>query len=412
MTGVQHSTIARNRLAARLTEAVRAHEEPLPTPTLVVDLDAFDANADDLVRRAGGTPIRVASKSIRVPELIRRALDHDGFAGVLAFTLAEALWLEEQDVVADDKGDIVVAYPTVDRAALTALVASPRAASRITLMIDDVAHLDVVDGVRASTAVPIRVAIDIDAGLKWGGQHVGPKRSPLYDAHEVVALARAVLDRPGFQLAGVMTYEGQVAGVADDVPRQRARSLVVRRLKDASVSQLEARRAEIAAALAEVTDLEFWNAGGSGSLESSSADPVVTEVTAGSGLLVSALFDHYKSFEPRPAAFFGVPVTRRPSGDVATVHGGGLIASGPSSADRLPVPWAPAGLHLTGLEGAGEVQTPLTGHAARLLAIGDLVWFRHAKSGELFEHGTTVHLVQGDRIVASVPTYRGHGLAF
>ncbi|PWN03041.1 alanine racemase [Nocardioides silvaticus] len=401
-------SISRNRLAARLDAAVRAKDEPLPTPVFVVDVDAFDANAADLVRRAAGKPIRVASKSLRVPALIRRALSHDGFRGVLSYTLAEALWLEEQDVC----DDIVVAYPTVDRAALTRLVASPRAASRITLMIDDVAHLELVDTVRASTAVPVRVAIDVDAGLLVGGRHVGPKRSPLYDARDVVALARTVLERPGFQLAGVMTYEGQVAGVPDAVPRQRAKSLVVRRLKDASVSQLRVRRTEIAEALRPVAELGFWNAGGSGSLETSSADPVVTEVTAGSGLLVPGLFDHYQAFEPRPASFYGLPVTRRPSPDVATVHGGGLVASGTGTADRLPVPWAPAGLHLTGLEGAGEVQTPLTGHPAALLKIGDLVWFRHAKSGEPFEHTSTVQLLSGERFAESVPTYRGHGLAF
>jgi D-serine deaminase-like pyridoxal phosphate-dependent protein len=401
-------SISRNRLAARLDAAVREHGAPLPTPLFVVDVDAFDANAADLVKRAGGKPVRVASKSVRVPDLIRRALSHEGLRGILAYSLAEALWLEEQDL----SDDVVVAYPTVDRTALARLVASPRAASRITLMIDDVAHLDAVDALRASTAVPVRVAVDIDAGLVVGGRHVGPKRSPLYDARDVVALVRTVLDRPGFQLAGVMTYEGQVAGVPDAVPHHRARSLIVRRLKDASVSQLRARRAEIADALRAVTEVGFWNAGGSGSLESSAADPVVTEVTAGSGLLVPTLFDHYQAFEARPASYFGLPVTRRPSPDVATVHGGGLIASGPGAADRLPVPWAPAGLHLTGLEGAGEVQTPLTGHPAALLQVGDLVWFRPAKSGEPFEHTTTVHLLAGERIVASVSTYRGHGLAF
>ena len=401
-------SISRNRLASRLDAAVRAHDEPLPAPVFVVDVDAFDANAADLVKRAAGKPIRVASKSLRVPALIRRALSHEGFHGILAYTLAEALWLEEQDI----SDDIVVAYPTVDRGALSRLVASPQAASRITLMIDDVAHLDAVDAVRASTAVPVRVAIDVDAGLLVGGRHVGPKRSPLYDARDVVALAQVVGDRAGFQLAGVMTYEGQVAGVPDAVPRQRAKSLVVRRLKDASVSQLRARRTAIAEALREVAEIGFWNAGGSGSIESSTADPVVTEVTAGSGLLVPSLFDHYRAFEPHQASFFGLPVTRRPSPDVATVHGGGLIASGPGAADRLPIPWAPAGLHLTGLEGAGEVQTPLTGHPAALLRIGDLVWFRHAKSGEPFEHTLAVHLVSGERIVESVPTYRGHGLAF
>jgi D-serine deaminase-like pyridoxal phosphate-dependent protein len=256
------------------------------------------------------------------------------------------------------------------------------------------------------------VAIDVDAGLRLGRSHVGPKRSPLHDPQEVVAFARHVLERPGFDLVGVMTYEGQVAGVPDDVPQQRAKSLVVRRLKAASMTQLADRRRTIARALGELVELEFWNGGGSGSVEATAADGAVTEVAAGSGLLVPGLFDHYQSFRPRPAAFFGLPVTRRPSPAMATVHGGGLIASGPVGSDRAPLPWAPPGLHLTGLEGAGEVQTPLTGHPAALLRIGDLVWFRHAKSGELFEHTNSVRLLAGSAFVDEVPTYRGCGQAW
>jgi D-serine deaminase-like pyridoxal phosphate-dependent protein len=402
-------SLERNRLWSRLVEAVAELDAPHPTPLMVVDLDAFDANADDLVRRAGGTPIRVASKSVRVPALLSRVLARDGFHGVLAYTLAEALWLVEQGV----SDDVVVAYPTVDREALGRLVASPSAAGQVTLMVDDVAHLDVVDSVRASHAVQVRTAIDVDAGLRMGGQHVGPKRSPLHDAADVVALAREIGSRSGFRLVGAMTYEGQVAGVQDEVPSQRARSAVVRRIKALSLTQLETRRREVADALAAAgVELEFWNAGGTGSVEAAASDAVVTEVAAGSGLLAPTLFDHYKSFDARPAAFFGVPVTRRPSPQVATVHGGGFVASGPAGKDRLPIPWAPAGLRLTGLEGAGEVQTPVTGHPAALLAIGDLVWFRHAKSGELFEHTTTVQLLSGARFVEEVPTYRGLGLVF
>jgi len=402
-------SIERNRLWSRLNAAVAALDGPTPTPIMVVDLDAFDANADDLVRRAGGTPIRVASKSIRVPALLTRVLARDGFHGILAYTLAEALWLEEQGI----SDDLVVAYPTVDREALGRLVASPAAAGRVTLMVDDVAHLDVVDSVRASQAVQVRVSIDVDAGLRMGGQHVGPKRSPLHDAAGVLRLAREIESRPGFRLVGVMTYEGQVAGVQDEVPSQRAKSAVVRRIKSLSLSQLEVRRREVADALAAAgVELEFWNAGGSGSVEATAADRAVTEIAAGSGLLAPTLFDHYQSFDPRPAAFYGLPVTRRPSAQVATVHGGGFVASGPAGKDRLPTPWAPAGLQLTGLEGAGEVQTPLTGHPAALLTIGDLVWFRHAKSGELFEHTNTVRLLSGDRFVDEVPTYRGRRLVF
>ncbi|HEX4687885.1 MAG TPA: amino acid deaminase/aldolase [Nocardioides sp.] len=402
------SHVARNRLWARLSGAV-AELDPLPpTPVMVVDLDAFDANARDLVRRAAGKPIRLATKSVRVPALIQRALDTPGFRGVLSYTLRESLWLERQGIC----DDVVIAYPTVDRAALADLVASPTSASHITLMVDDVAQLDVVDSIRSSHAVRVRVALDIDAGLRFGGQHVGPKRSPVHDVEDVVRLARHIAERPGFALVGVMTYEGQVAGVPDDVPSQRAKSLVVRRLKAASMTQLAERRRVIAERLSDVVALEFWNAGGSGSVQATAADAAVTEIAAGSGLLVPGLFDHYRSFSPRPAAFYGLPVTRKPSAAMATVHGGGLVASGPVGGDRAPIPWAPPGLHLTSLEGAGEVQTPLTGHPAALLRVGDLVWFRHAKSGELFEHTSTVRLLAGDRFVDEVPTYRGCGNAW
>lgn len=400
--------VARHRLHARLNAAIAALPAQPAAPTYVVDLDAFDANAADLARRAGGTPIRVASKSLRVPALISRALTSPGFAGVLGYSLRESLWLCEQGV----SDDIVMGYPSVDLEALRRLTSSGPALGAITLMVDDVAHLDLVDSVRAAAAdalAPVRVAIDVDAGLRIGPAHVGPKRSPLHETADVLALAREVVARDGFTLAGVMTYEGQVAGVPDEVPGQRLRSATLRRLKAASVAQIDRRRGEVAAALRGVVDLEFWNAGGSGSLETSAADPVVTEVTAGSGLVVSGLFDHFRSFDPLPAAFFGVRVSRRPSPTMATVAGGGLIASGPSGQDRSPLPWAPPGLELTALEGAGEVQTPLTGPGASALSIGELVWFRHAKAGEVAEHVAEVHLVRGDEVVDVVPTYRGAG---
>ena len=399
--------VARHRLHARLNGAVAALPEQPSAPTYVVDLDAFDTNAADLARRAGGKPVRVATKSLRVPALVEKALAAPGFAGVLAYSLREALWLCEHGV----SDDIVMGYPTVDLVALERMSTSDAAIAAITLMVDDVRQLDLLDSVRPPGA-QVRLALDVDAGLHLGPAHVGPKRSPLADAADAVELAREIQLRDGLRLVGVMTYEGQVAGVPDEVPRHRFRSAAVRSVKKASVAQLADRRAEIASALHEVADLEFWNAGGSGSLETSAADPAVTELTAGSGLLVPGLFDHYRSFRPLPAAYFGLPVVRRPSGHVATVAGGGLVASGPAGRDRLPVPWAPPGLHLIGLEGAGEVQTPLGGPGASALLVGELVWFRHAKSGEVAEHVRDAHLLRGNEIVETVPTYRGTGNAW
>jgi D-serine deaminase-like pyridoxal phosphate-dependent protein len=399
------SEVSRHRLKRRLDRAVANIPDPGP-PLVVVDLDAFDANANDLARRANGTPIRLASKSIRIPSLIQRALDHPGFSGILAYNLREALWLCSQGI----SNDIVVGYPTVDRLALTRLANDDQAREVITLMVDDTAHLDLIAEANRGTpsSAPIRVCLDVDAGLWLGNNQVGPKRSPLLDKPAITRIAQQAIAR-GLQVVGVMTYEGQVAGVPDRVPGQAPKMAIIRKLKSASIQQLAQRRREIQQALHGLADLEFFNAGGSGSIESSSADPAVTEVSAGSGLLVPALFDHFTSFTPRPACFFGVPVVRRPNANIATVAGGGFIASGPAGKDRWPLPWAPPGLQLTGLEGAGEVQTPLSGLPAAQLQIGDLVWFRHAKSGEIAEHTNTVHLLQGDQIAESVPTYRGNG---
>ena len=74
----------------------------------------------------------------------------------------------------------------------------------------------------------------------------------------------------------------------------------------------------------------------------------------------------------------------------------------------MPKPVA-RGLKLLGTEGAGEVQTPVRGRPARSLQIGDRVWFRHAKAGEMLERFDTVHVVEAGAVVASVPSYRGEG---
>ena len=97
---------------------------------------------------------------------------------------------------------------------------------------------------------------------------------------------------------------------------------------------------------------------------------------------------------------------------MATCLGGGYIASGAATTDRLPVPHLPAGLELDSQEGAGEVQTPVSGNAARHMRVGDRVYFRHAKAGELCEHFDSLLLLEGGRIVDEVPTYRGEGKLF
>ncbi|HNC14459.1 MAG TPA: amino acid deaminase/aldolase, partial [Solirubrobacterales bacterium] len=179
-----------------------------------------------------------------------------------------------------------------------------------------------------------------------------------------------------------------------------------------SRAEIAERRAETVAKVREVAPLEFVNGGGTGSLESTSAEEAVTEVAAGSGFFAPAQFDHYSNLSLRPAAGYALPVVRRPEPRVVTALGGGYLASGPPDPGRMPVPWLPEGLEFEKDEGAGEVQTPLVGEAAQELAIGDNVYLRHAKAGELCERFESLILIEGDEIVDEVPTYRGEGQTF
>lgn len=393
---------------SRYWSALSRATKEFPAPVVALQLDAFVSNAHDLVRRAGGLPIRVASKSIRVREILESILTLPGYRGVLAYSLAEAVWLSSSI------DDIVVAYPSVDRAAIRALVTDPLAARRVTILVDSIEHLDVVDAVLPpGKRETVRVCLDLDAS--WRSPvlgHIGVHRSPIHAPDEARALAEVVERRAGFTLVGMMAYEAQIAGVGNSPKGRPVTARVLQGMQRASVRELRERRAQSVALVREVAELEFVNGGGTGSIESTVADPSVTEVAAGSGLFGPHLFDHYAHFTPAPSVAFALDVVRKPSPEIATLFGGGWIASGPHGPDRSPLITWPAGLRYAPREGAGEVQTPVFGHEARNLRVGDRVWLRHTKSGEVMEHVNEVALVSGDNLVGTVQTYRGAGKVF
>ena len=383
-------------VAIRLSTATM-HLDP---PLVALDVAAMRSNARNLVRRANGKPIRLASKSVRVRWVLDDVLATPGFAGVMSFALREAIWLARLGV-----GDVLVGYPSADRDALRELAADARLREAITLMVDDVAQLELVRAATGTERPGLRVCLDVDASLRIGSLHLGARRSPLRTPTDAVVLAAEAVRR-GFRVVGVMFYEAQIAGLPDT-------STAVRVMKRRSAAELAVRRGAVVDAVRSgVGALEFVNSGGTGSLEISSADSAVTELTAGSGLYAPTLFDGYRAFTADPAMYFALPVVRRPARGIATLFGGGYIASGPAGKSRLPRPAFPAGLTLLGGEGAGEVQTPVRGDAAERLHVGDRVWLRHAKAGELCERFDTVHLVDGSALADSVPTYRGEGKAF
>jgi D-serine deaminase-like pyridoxal phosphate-dependent protein len=362
-------------------------------PFAFVDLDAMWSNADEMLGRAGGKPIRVATKSVRCRALLEAIAKRDQrFRGLMTFTLRESLWLGQPDML--------LAYPTADRGGLGSM-----GEDGPVLMVDSAEHLDLIE---KATKVPVRLCVEIDLSypLARGRVKIGVKRSPIRTPEQALALAREIERRPRMKLAGLMGYEAHIAGLGDEPPGKPLMAAVLKRLQRASADEIAERRAEVVSALGP---LEFVNGGGTGSLHTTTKEDVVTEITAGSGFYAPTLFDHYSAFSLTPAAMFALPVVRKPSRNVATLLGGGYIASGPADATRLPSPYLPRGLKLDKNEGAGEVQTPVLGAD---LEVGDRVYLRHAKAGELCERFNSLLLVQGSEVIDEVPTYRGEGCSF
>ena len=378
-------------------------------PAALVDLDAFDANLECLLlpARAAGKPVRVATKSLRCPSLIARAAERAG-GGLMTYTAGEtAYW------AADGARDLVLAYPTVQAADAAALAAANRTA-RAAAVVDDAAQLAPL--AEAARAASTRIPVVIDVDMSWrpvGGVHVGVRRSPLRAAADVVALAQQIAAAPALEFLGVMGYEAQIAGVPDAAPFSSWQNPIKRALKRGSRPAVASLRAEVVRALAAAGMAPtVVNGGGTGSAAWSASDGALTEITVGSGFLAGTLFDGYAGLTLSPSLYFALQVTRRPSPRVVTCHGGGFVASGAAGADKLPQPALPSGCRLLPLEGAGEVQTPVQLGDGVEVALGDPIFFRPAKSGELAEHFDEYLLVRGDRVEARAPTYRGLGKRF
>lgn len=393
----------------------RNHFKDHRFPLAFVDLEKFDKNIAYVAatQKETGKTIRVASKSIRCIELIRRVFDKGGavFKGILAFTMEEAAFLIDHGF-----DDIVVAYPTVQSSDLNLFVDYSKKGATLSLMADSMAHLEILSKTGTNHGIKLRICLDADMSFRALGKrlHLGVRRSPLHSSRQLVDLARKAQKLPGIRIVGIMGYEAQIASLNDNIPGKGIKNKLLRMFKSWSVKELTARRVKIVEAAASLGDgLEFVNGGGSGSLISTGKDPSVTEVSAGSAFFAPGLFRYFHDVAFEPAAFFGLQVTRIPAKGMVTCLGGGYVGSGEVNKNRLPWPVMPRGLRYLPMEGAGEVQTPLVlpKHGPRLRP-GDPVFFQHAKAGELCERFNTLYLLEENGKLRSVPTYRGEGKAF
>lgn len=379
-------------------------------PLAYVDLDLFDANVKTILGRSKGRTICVASKSLRCVALLKRIFTKSPqFRAIMAFSVREAVFLAGQGVCET----ILVAYPVWNEIEHCGLAGALNVGTRITLMVDCAEHVEHLEQYGSQHGVQIPICMDVDMSSEYPGVYFGVRRSCIRTPEQAVSLWERIRACPHVALAGLMGYEAQIAGLQDNPPWDRLRNAVIRLLKKQSIRTVAERRAAVVRALkAAGCTLRFVNGGGTGSIETTAADDVVTEVTVGSGFYSPALFDYFAGFKHEPAAGFAVEVTRKPSPGILTCHGGGYIASGSAGPDRLPQPYLPRGVRLLDQEGAGEVQTPIRYDGPEQLRIGDPILFRHAKAGELCERFNSLLLVSQGAVVDEVRTYRGEGQCF
>jgi D-serine deaminase-like pyridoxal phosphate-dependent protein len=378
-------------------------------PFAFVDLDLFTANMRQTIARAGTKRIRIASKSIRTVALIEKILaSNPAFQGVMCFTAPEAVWLSRRGL-----DDLLLGYPCWHTEQVRAICGEVRQGKTIVLMIDAAEHAEHLAAIAAAEGVTLPVCLDLDMALDLPGLHFGVWRSSVRTRDDALKVFAAIERCKHVRLDGVMGYEAQIAGVGDNAPHQRAKNALIRVLQRRSVRLVAERRGAVVRTLIDRgAQLRFINGGGTGSLESTTREAVVTEATVGSGFFAPTLFDDYRAFRYLPAAGFAIEIVRRPRPDLYTCLGGGYVASGSAGPAKLPRPYLPAGAALLPLEGAGEVQTPIRYRGGERLGLGDPIFMRHSKAGELCEHFNTLLLVADGAVADEVPTYRGEGQAF
>lgn len=378
-------------------------------PFAYVDLDYFDQNMNDILARANQKKIRIASKSIRCVALLRRILAYsDQYQGLMCFSAMEAVWLSQQGF-----DDLLVAYPTFQTKHIEAVAQEVQKGKKIYLMTDKVEHLQQIHAVGKRLKLRIPICMDLDVSSDFPGLHFGVYRSSLYTLEAVELYLKELSKYPFVNLRAIMGYEAQIAGVGTQMPNQGVKNRLIRILQKRSIKEIRARRGKAIQLVEEaVGTLDFVNGGGTGSVEVTTEEEGITEVAVGSGFYTPTLFDNYEHFQHLPAAGYAIEIVRQPKQDIYTCLGGGYVASGPLGIDKLPKPFLPEGCELYPNEMAGEVQTPIHYKGKEPLKIGDPVFFRHSKAGELCERFNQLLLLKNGNVIEEIPTYRGEGQCF
>jgi D-serine deaminase-like pyridoxal phosphate-dependent protein len=242
----------------------------VPTPALVLDLAALDRNIRRMAAFFAESPCRLRPhvKAHKTPAIARRQLAAGSCAGLTCATTGEA------EAVASFCDDVLIANEIAGVGACARLAELARRVyarnpgATLTVAVDSVACLDGIAVEARKAGVIIGILVDVN---------VGQNRCGVNSEHDALVLARSVADARGVRLRGVMGYEGHAQPIRDRLERtaaaQRAMSIltaVARRLRNEGLA------------------CEVVSAGGTGTYDISGRTRDVTEIQAGSYVLMDS----------------------------------------------------------------------------------------------------------------------------
>lgn len=374
-------------------------------PLVICDLDAFNQNLERIGKylRKTKKKLRLCTKSVRVPELVSKVEKEDFVNGIFTYNSAEALFYAENYKIKD----ILLGYPTMSKVDVEELCQAAKIDGiRITVMVDDDRHINLLDELANKYNVEFDTLIEIDVADKLLGRNVGVYRSPIRKPEFAVNLARNISKKNNLHFRGIMGYEAQNASIGDD-------KMLLRFAKKRSRIHVNLWRQTVVDALKHAGfQPEVVNGGGSGCYQETATEPSITEIGIGSLLFKSHIFDTINSLnEYVPSLFFVLQIVRKPQDNIATAFSGGYVSSG--SVRAMPIPVIPNNLKISKDEGFGEVQTPFIFDPKRIeLNLGDPIFCRFGKAGEPLEHFNEIQVYSKGEIIDKYKTYRGYGNRF
>ena len=240
-------------------------KEEITTPALLLDLSKMEYNINKMAdffkdREANVRPM------FKTPKLVPIALRQleAGACGITCAKLSEAEVLVEGGV-----NDILIANQVIGEDKIARLIALSETAD-VKVAVDDEVHIDTLSEASQKAGIEQGVLIEVNVGLQRCG--VKPEKA--------VEIARLVNKTPGLILRGVMGYEGHVVLNKDEEVRKTEAEKSMEMLVRAAKSLRQ-----------EGMACDIVSGGGTGTYNITGGFPGITEVQAGSYVMMDTTYD-------------------------------------------------------------------------------------------------------------------------